>query len=215
MGRGIAFGFLLCLVVPIRASGEDAPPPRPFGDAGGAGQVREATVTLSTGRSLDQAAVKARADQLVLVMPDGGKTRLEIEFAKVRTLRQAVAAEGMEKEWRWKEGGSNEKIDTGRSYPWRKYGIELVLDDGTEIKGALTAGFPLTIRYLTEAMASADVPGGPKAGDPVPAPVEEQFLIQPRNKGEMWQALKELMYVKEMNFRAPGAPENSKRDARK
>ncbi len=131
----------------LGAAGEDGSPPSPFATETKARSERPARVVLSTGARLGEAMVEARSDLQVLVFPKGGNQRIELPFADVVRLEQSVAEEGMQREWRWKEGGTNEKLYTGRTYPWRSYSVTLTIRDGRVLKGRVTAGFPLLISW--------------------------------------------------------------------
>jgi len=151
---------------------------------------RPARVTLSDGRALAAATVEVREDLVLLLAPAGGGPRREIPFIRVRALRQAVAAEGLEDEWRWREGGADEKLATGRKYPWRRYSVELEIDDGTTAQGTLTAGFPLTVEF--------DAP--PTDGIGEVGRVRETLVVQPKGKGEPGQEPRDLIHVRELAF---------------
>lgn len=172
-----------------------APPleARPAAAADGAGfapddpapEGAQASVTWSNGHQA-WATVSARPGLTLLILPEGAEKRVKVPWEDVLTLRLEPEKEGMEEVWRWKAGGSDEKIKTGESYPWRQYTIFVATADGREIKGRLAAGFAL---------------------DATSEGATEQLVISPRHKGEAGQQLADLVYVKEITMvQAPKAP---------
>ncbi len=204
-----------------------------FAQAGKTRNERKARVVLSSGKSLDKARVSARADLKILVFVKEKKKRVEVEFRHIVRLQQFVLEEGMEREWRWKEGGVDEKIYTGRAYPWRKYGVRITLDTGKVISGKITSGFPLRITWTPKpGLSEADRKRQKRlldemnrnAGNTMTArqrallqaklrrmqeqaraasakPRTRTFVINAKNKGGMGEKLKDLVYVRDIDFR--------------
>ena len=83
--------------------------------------------------------------------------------------------EWMEREWRFKETTSDEKVYTGRSYPAREYLHTITLADGRKITGPLS-----TIVYVQPRQT-----GPAETGQDRPPPEAERFLLNKRNKGEL------------------------------
>lgn len=93
----------------------------------------------------------------------------------VLSIRAVVVEEGMEKEWRWKEMGRNEKVFTGRSQPIRRFLWRFHLIDDSYVTGAVK-GQPLWIETRQKRH-------GP-------------FILHERSKGEFGLSLKDLVYLK-------------------
>ena len=110
--------------------------------------------------------------------------------------------EGMDgKEWKFKETTSDEKIYTGRSYPAREYLHTITLHDGRTITGPLAA-----IVYVQPQQYDSSQPSEhaePKA---------ERFLLNKRNKGELGQELKSLVYVKRIKLGKEALEEGEEED---
>lgn len=189
MGKGTKRALAWVLTALALAAGGAAPgaaaeaagfaptDPAPEGD--------RASVTWSNGHQAWM-IVRARPDLTLQILPTGAGKRVKVPWADVRVLRLEPEKEGMEEVWRWKEGGNDEKIKTGESYPWRQYTVFVATADGREIKGRLAAGFALT---ATSEGAT------------------EQLVVSPRHKGENGQTLADLVYVKEITLVAtPPAP---------
>lgn len=93
----------------------------------------------------------------------------------------AVAVnEEMEKEWRWKEMGSDDRVETGRSRPIRRLEWKLHLIDDSTLVGSIK-GQPIWVR-------AAD---GKTAGP---------FVLNERQAGEYGQKLADLVYIKQIVF---------------
>lgn len=108
----------------------------------------------------------------------------EIPLRKIKRIDCKVKREWMEKEWRFKETTSDEKIYTGRSYPAREYLHTITLHDGRTIVGSLSA-----LVYLQ-----------PKRYSPDGKPPPERYLLNKRDKGKIGAELKSLVYVTRIVF---------------
>lgn len=143
------------------ATGGDSAPPELTG-----------TVVLSDGTEYASARITARADLTLEVFCGPDNERKSLLFSEISEVRQVVAEEGRQPEWRWKEGGGNEKIFTGREYHWRKLTLELRLKNGDKLSGKLGRGVALTMDATTAQ--------GEK--------VRRQLILQPQQKGEPGEA---------------------------
>ncbi len=93
----------------------------------------------------------------------------------VLSIRAVVVEEGMEKEWRWKEMGRNERVYTGRAQPVRRLAWRFHLIDDSYVTGEVK-GQPLWIET-----------DGKRQGP---------FVLHERTKGKFGQTLKDLVYLK-------------------
>ncbi len=93
----------------------------------------------------------------------------------VLSIEAVVIEQGMDKEWRWKEMGSDEKIFTGRARPVRRFRWRFHLIDDSVVTGSVK-GQPLWI----DAGAK---PLGP-------------YILHERSAGQYGQTLKDLVYLK-------------------
>lgn len=96
----------------------------------------------------------------------------------VLSIHAVVVDEGMDKEWRWKEMGSDEKAFTGRQRPVRRFQWRLHLIDDSVITGTIK-GQPLWI----DTGANAQEPAGP-------------YILHERSAGQYGQSLQDLLYLK-------------------
>ena len=92
----------------------------------------------------------------------------------VLSISAQVIEQGMDKEWRWKEMGSDERVFTGRERPIRRFLWRFRLIDGSVVTGAVK-GQPLWVES-----------GGQRHGP---------FVLQERSAGQFGQGLDELVYL--------------------
>lgn len=92
----------------------------------------------------------------------------------VLSIRAVVVEEKIEKEWRWKEMGSDEKVFTGRTRPIRRLNWKLHLIDGSYLTGDIK-GQPLWVES--------------------PRRRHGPFVLHERSAGKYGQGLKDLIYV--------------------
>lgn len=114
----------------------------------------------------------------------------EIPLRVVQKIDCTVKREWLEKEWRFKQTTSDEKVYTGRSYPAREYLHTIILKDGRTITGPLSA-----IVYIEPLPAAST-----ESGQPRPPAQPEHFMLSKRNKGELGEDLKSLVYVKRIKL---------------
>jgi len=114
----------------------------------------------------------------------------EIPIHVIKKIECTVKKEWLEKEWKFRETANDEKLYTGRSYPVREYVHTITLKDDRTVTGALSA-----IVYIEPPKYGPVRPeGGAGAVEP------ERFLLHKRDKGEMGDTLKSLVYVKRITF---------------
>lgn len=107
----------------------------------------------------------------------------EVPLRAVKQVECKVQKEWMEKEWKFKELASDEKMYTGRTYPAREYLHVITLHDDRTITGPLSA-----VVYVQPVVDSP--------APLVPAASAERYLLNQRNKGEIGDDSKSLVYVK-------------------
>jgi hypothetical protein len=101
----------------------------------------------------------------------------EIPLRVVRKIENRVEREWLEKEWRFKENASDEKVFTGRAYPVRESVHTITLRDGRKIVGPLSA-----IVYVA-------AEGSARPG---------RLILYKRQKGPVGTQLKSLIYVRQI-----------------
>lgn len=182
----IAFLVIAALVViasRVSAFGAEEPPAiNPFGPRQ---VIREDAVPgyieLSDG-TIYVGNIYMTRDKRLKIYDESIKRQREIPLTAVSQIECKILKEWMEKEYRFRETTRDEKYYTGRQYPARECEHVITLKDGRQISGGLAE-----ILYVA--------PLGEGDGSSSPAePV--RVILHKRQKGEIGQTLKELVYVK-------------------
>jgi hypothetical protein len=132
--------FLALLWLAGAAAAAEPAPPAPIKPAGGdkAEHERWGYVILSSGERIDGLVSTTRAKPIRIFDRKKSSDR-DIPWAKIESIEQIPDEEWFEQEWRWKEGGSDEKVFTDRYYGAAKYRTDLTLKDGEKIVGDAVA----------------------------------------------------------------------------
>lgn len=138
---------------------------------------RHGTITLSDGTSIT-GQIATTVGKPLRLWDDQAAEYRDTPMRLVKSIKAQVLWETDEPEWRFKESGSDIKINTGKTYPARETSYNIELADGKTIKGGIVA--PLYTRS--------------DAGD------EKTYILHKRDKGEVGQTLKQLVYVSEVEF---------------
>lgn len=185
------------------ASGEP-PAINPFGQAP---TVREDAlpgyVEMSDG-SIHPGRVYLTRDHRLKILDEKLQRQREVPLRVVKQIECKVKREWMEKQWRFKEAASAEKVYTGRSYPAREYLHTITLQDGRTITGPLSG-----IVYVQPYAGVASRPGNYQ-----PRAKPERFLLHKRHKGELGEDLESLSYVKLVKLGEEALAEGRRKAAR-
>jgi len=156
-----------------------APATNPFGpsDRFGRDDALPGVAILSDGTVLAGGLYTTR-DRNWEVWVESAKRWRHVPPILVLSIQAVVVEEGMDKEWRWKEMGSDEKVFTGRQRPVRRFQWRLHLIDDSVVTGTIK-GQPLWI----DTGGGAKRPAGP-------------YVLHERSAGEYGQTLEELVYLK-------------------
>lgn len=158
--------------------------------------VRKGTLTLSDGKSYTGDIFTTR-NKRFRIYNRATKEYRDVDITELAEIQVTPDEEHDEKDWRWKEGGSDEKVYTGKTYPWRLYCTTLVLQSGEKLAGDLAA--PIYVQADGE---------------------KKEYILHKRDKGPVGMKLSELLYVKKVVFEKPteavgerkeGAGKNSKK----
>ncbi len=126
----------------------------------------------------------------------------EVPLRALKQIECRVSRQWMEKEWKFKELASEEKMFTGRTYPVREYAHRITLHDDRTITGTLAG-----IVYLQPASSSSSTrPGASRTG-----PKQERYLLHKRDKGKIGDKLESLLYVKWIKLGEDALAEGKKR----
>ncbi len=195
-------GLLLAGAAAARAA--EPPAINPFGKAPAEREdALPGYVELSDG-SIHPGMIYLTRDKRLQIYDEQLERQREVPLQAVQQIECRVKREWMEREWRFKETTSDEKVYTGRSYPAREYLHTITLQDGRKLTGPLSG-----IVYVQPPQQQPA-----ETGQDRPPPKAEQFLLNKRNKGELGQELKSLLYVKRIKL-GKEAMEDAERKAQK
>jgi hypothetical protein len=156
-------------------AGPTTRPISPF-DAQATDGAREGTMLLSDGKKIHGLIAHTQRKPVRIWVAEQGEYT-DVPFSSIRSIQAKVVWERDEKEWHFKESGSDVKEYSGKTYPARATDYVVTLDDGTSIAGGVVE--PL---YLLTS-------DGPVT-----------FALHKRDKGEVGQSLDQLVYVKRVDF---------------
>ncbi|KPK44363.1 MAG: hypothetical protein AMK72_12100 [Planctomycetes bacterium SM23_25] len=150
----------------------------PFGgtDRFGRRDALPGVVALSDGQLL-AGGIHTTRDRNWEVWVESEKRWRHIPPIAVLSIQAVVVEQGLEKEWRWKEMGSDEKVYTGREKPIRRFQWRFHLIDDSYLAGEVK-GQPVWVE------------SGRKRHGP--------FLLHERSAGVYGQKLKDLVYVEKV-----------------
>ena len=100
-----------------------------------------------------------------------------IPWRLIVSLTSKIEWERRQKQWRFREGGFDQKVYTGKSYPARKTYYIVKLRNGAAITGDLAG--PLFIRYHGKT---------------------NRLILHKRDKGRLGQTLADLVYIRKVIF---------------
>ena len=116
---------------------QEPPKLNPFGKAATArddalpGYLELSDGTVLLGR------VYLTRDKRLKIYDDKLKRQREVPLSAIEQIEGSVEKEWLEREWRFQEAASDQKVYTGRHYPAREYLHTLTLHDGKTITGPL------------------------------------------------------------------------------
>ena len=209
--------LMACALAASSGGGEDAPPLPPRRDLfgtrerkpaarAGAARVR-GTIELSDG-TREEGRLWLTADLSLVFFDTGAKKWREVALEEISRVDASPRAQELDREWRWKEGGSDEKVYTGRTRPRRWLDHEVSLKDGTSFTGRIKG----TVIFI-------EIQAGPEAekkgaGANNPRPVKKRYFIRQHQRGDWGDGLEDLLYIKSIVIREPKDP-SAGEDARK
>ncbi len=154
---------------------------------------------LSNG-SIHSGLIYLTRDKRLQIYDEELQRQREVPLQAVKQIDCTIKKEWLEREWKFKETTSDEKMYTGRHYPAREYLHTITLKNGRTITGPLSA-----IVYVEPRQPSTG-----QSEDQQSEPEPERFLLNKRNKGEVGQDLKSLVYVKRIKLGKDAEEEGKK-----
>ena len=152
-----------------------APSPLTMGKADP--DVRTGTITLNDGTTIT-GQIATTAGKPMRIWDDQAKEFRDLPLRMVTSITAQVLWEKDEPQYRFKESGSDIKVETGKTYPARETAYKFSLTDGSTVTGGIVA--PL---YLS----------GSDGGSTT-------YILHKRDKGDPGQTLPDLKYVKQVDF---------------
>lgn len=193
---------LASLTIGLSVAHADEPPAiNPFGQTSSS-QRDDAVpgrLELSNG-SVRTGLIYLTRDKRLQIYDEALQRQREVPLQAIKQIDCSVKKEWVEREWKFKETTSDVKMYTGRHYPAREYIHTITLRNGRTITGGLSA-----IVYV-EPQTHDAAPSGSEPSDQEP----ERFLLNKRNKGEVGQDMKALVYVKRIKLGKAAMEEGSK-----
>jgi hypothetical protein len=199
-GLRLVLTFLLVLSTAALA-GEAAPPKEqpkeeekpanPFGDTKAQrADALPGKLVLSDGKELRGKLFLTRDKQIEL-FDTGRQEWNKLDLKELSRLDISVEKEETVKEWRWKEAGSDVKVDTGRTKVDRTYKCAAIKADGKKVEGHLRG----TVIYVKE-KEDADA---------------KRFFLLWNSPGDFDQKPEDLIYVKAVVLGEEAAKEPEKK----
>lgn len=143
--------------------------------------ARTGTLELSDGTKRDGTISMTLGGKVELFV-DKTKEFKQYALSDLSRIDFEIEKETEEKEWRWKEGGSDEKIFTGRSYIDRKYRMKVTLADGKTMVMGHSKGAPIFVKTPDQ---------------------NYRYILRHDQRGEYGQKTDEIVYVKSVAFDPP------------
>jgi hypothetical protein len=182
--RGLAL-LVLVGALPNPTAAEEPAKLNPFGKAPtGREDAIAGYLELSDGTILTGRIYLTRGKRLK-IYDEKQKRQREVPLTAVQQIEGAVQKEWMEKEWRFREAASDQKVYTGQTYPAREYVHTITLGEGRTISGP-----------LAEIVFLEPTPDSPGQAAPEP----QRFLLNKRQKGEPGHDLNSLIYVRRIKL---------------
>ena len=160
------------------------PPPRPLTMGKTDPDSRRGTITLSDGTSVT-GQISTTAGKPLRIWVEQEKEYHDLPLRSVTSVSAEVLWEKDEPQFRFKESGSDVKVETGKTYPARETVYRFTMSDGSTVTGGIVAPVQVTT-----------------------ADGATTYILHKRDKGDAGQSLADLKYVKQIDFPAaqPAAP---------
>ncbi len=151
--------------------------------------ARRAVIELSNGKKL-RGLLYLTPGLRWRFYDEKAKRYLRLPLSAIRRIDAGVRKEWMEREWRFREAASNEKVYTGRTYPVRILSYRVTLKNGRVLTGRGSA----VLYFVPE---SKEKGGKAHVGE---WHKRHKLIIQERQKGKPGETLGKLVYIKSIVF---------------
>ncbi len=181
--------FLLSQAEPAETQPADSAPTTqpvsPFANQD-PGSWRFGVITLSNGERISGLIGHTPFKPIRVWIAEKSEYR-DIPFSMVRFIDSQVVWERDEKEWHFKQSGSDIKEFSGKTYPARLLQYTITMTTGEKVTGGVVE--PLYIQ----------LPDG-----------SVTYALHKRDKGDVGQTLAQLVYVKQVDFTPPSTTQSSR-----
>jgi len=151
-------------------------PTSPLNNASNQDDSRQATLTLSNNEKI-KGRFATTFGKPVRVWSEGDMDYKDIPYNLIKSLEARILWERDQEEWHFIESGSDIKEYTGKTYPARELEYIVTLINGQRVTGGIVA--PLYLRTGER---------------------DKTFVLHKRAKGDVGKKLKDLVYVKRVEF---------------
>ena len=138
---------------------------------------RQGLLTLSNGEKI-RGRFFTTLEKPLRVFDAQKKAYIDVPFSLIKSIEAKVVWERDEKEWRFRESGSDIKEFTGKTYPARETEYTFTLLNDQTIAGPVAAPIHLEL----------------------PEGQSKTFVLHKRDKAEVGKSLKELVYIRKVEF---------------
>jgi hypothetical protein len=183
--------LLIAAFCALGAEAED--PPNPFGPREAVQPEAVAGKLVRSNGETVRGRIFLTRDKRLELFCDAEKKWYKLKLKDLSSLEWVVEFEKEEKEWRWKESGSDVKVLTGRVKVDRRYRTVATRMDGTKVEGHIRG----TVVYVRTA-----------------AGARRKFFLYWNHPSDFNQKPEDLVYVKEIRLGAEHAAEPSPAPAR-
>lgn len=140
---------------------------------------RAGTVTLSDGIKL-KGQLSTTPGKPLRLWSEKEKRYIDIPWDSIASMKAVIVWERLEDDWRFKESGSDIKVLSGKKYPAHELVYHVTQLNGDEFEGGLVG--PVLIQSGEQVI---------------------QKVLHKRDKGALDQQIKDLVYVKTIEFDQP------------
>jgi len=145
------------------AAEDNTDPKRPFKESARQRKDARPGWILLSDNTVIEGVVFTTLGKPITIFDRAEKEHARLDWEQIARVDVAVEKDVLERDWRWKESGSDVKVYTDLYYVWHKYLTTITLKDGEKIAGDVAA--PIYI-----------VPEGKEE--------RQRFILHKRNKGD-------------------------------
>lgn len=139
-------------------------------------EARRGRIVLSNNQTL-RGKIATTPEKPIRIYDEKAKEYRDVPLALIKSMEASILWERNQEEWHFKDSGSDIKEFTGKTYPARELLYKVTLVNDQAMTGSIVS--PL---YL------------------IASDKQQLFVLNKRQKGEVGQTLKDLVYVKRVEL---------------